>query len=121
MATDRPHHDVAYELGGIQSSLDTITRTLSENRLADASYRTAVRDEMTSQRDAINAVGSELSLAKRDISDMKPKVDSLDQRATMSKGAANLAIILGKFAHVVSAGIGGLIAVLVERWIRGSP
>lgn len=118
MSADRPN-DVSYQLGSIQQALDTITRTLSENRLADASYRTAVRDEMTSQRDAINSVGSELSLAKRDISDMKPKVDSLDQRATMSKGAANLAIILGKFAHVVSAAIGGVIAVLIEHWLRG--
>lgn len=119
MAPERPP-DVSYALGAIQNALDTITRTLSENRLADAQYRTAVREEMTTQHDAINAVATDLSLAKRDITEMKPKVDSLDQRATMSKGAANFAIILGKFAHVISAGIGGIIAVLIERWLRGS-
>lgn len=113
--------DVSYELGGIKNALDTITRTLSENRLADATYRTGIREEMGKQRDAINSVGNDLTIAKRDIADMKPKVESLDQRALMSKGAANFAIILGKGAHVISAGIGAIIAVLLERWLRGGP
>lgn len=117
--TDRPH-DVSYELGGIKNALDMITRTLSENRLADAQYRTGIRQEMGKQSDAINSVSNDLTIAKKDIADMKPKVVSLDQRALMSKGAANFAIVLGKFAHVISAGIGGIIAVLIERWIRGS-
>lgn len=116
--TDRPH-DVSYELGGIKASLDTITRTLSENRTADAQYRTGVRDEMREQRDAISGVGNDLAIAKKDIADMKPKVESLDQRALMSKGAANFAIVLGKFAHVISAGIGGVIVLLIDRFIFG--
>lgn len=121
MVAERPPHDVSYALGGIQQALDTITRTLSEDRMASAQYRTDIRKEIGTQRDAINAIGSELSLAKKDIGDMKPKVDSLDQRALMSKGAANFAIILGKFAHVISAGIGGIFAVLIERWLFGGP
>lgn len=115
-----PTHDVSYELGGIKQALETITRTLSENRLADAQYRTGIREEMGKQRDAISSVGSDLTIAKKDIADMKPTVESLEQRALMSKGAANFAIILGKFAHFISAGIGGIIAVLAERWLRGS-
>jgi flagellar basal body L-ring protein FlgH len=116
--TERPH-DVSYELGGIKQALDTITRTLSENRTADAQYRTDIRREMGSQHDAIASIGTELGMAKRDIADMKPKVDSLNERATMSRGAASLAIALGKFAHVITAAIGGIIAVLVEHWFRG--
>lgn len=116
--TDRPT-DVSYELGGIKNALDTITRTLSENRLADAQYRTGIREEMGKQRDAISSVGTDLAMAKVDIAAMKPKVESLDQRALMSKGAANFAIILGKFAHVISAGIGGIIAMLLDRYLFG--
>lgn len=116
--TDRPH-DVSYELGGIKQALDTITRTLSENRLADAQYRTGIREEMGKQREAISSVGNDLTIAKRDISDMKPKVESLDQRALMSKGAANFAIIVGKFAHVISAGIGAVVVLLIDRLIFG--
>lgn len=115
---DRPH-DVSYELGGIKQSLETITRTLSENRLADAQYRTGVREEMTKQRDALNAVGNDMTLAKKDISEMKPKVDSLDQRALMSRGAANFAIFLGKAAHLITAGISAIVVLLLDRLLFG--
>lgn len=113
--------DVSYELGGINKQLETITRTLSENRLADAQYRTGIREEMGKQRDAIGAVATDMTIAKNAIADMKPKVESLDQRAAMSKGAANLAIVLGKFAHVISAAIGAGLVFLLERWLGGRP
>lgn len=123
---DRPVHDVSYELGGIKTALDTITRTLSENRTADAQYRTGIRDEMGKQRDLINGVGNDLAIAKKDIADtkediaeIKPKMKSLEDRALMSKGAANFAIILGKFAHIISAGIGGIIVLLLDRFVFG--
>lgn len=114
---DRPAHDVSFELGGIKSSLDTITRTLSENRTADAQYRTGIRAEMKVQSDAIYAVATDMKIANNAIADMKPKVENLDQRANMSKGAANLAIALGKFAHIISAMIGAGIVFLLERWL----
>lgn len=126
MSADRPTHDVSYELGGIKQALDTITRTLSENRTADAQYRTGIRDEMGKQRDLINGIGNDLAIAKKDIADTKeditninPKLQSLEDRALMSKGAANFAIILGKFAHVISAGIGGVLVLLIDRFIFG--
>lgn len=118
---DRPVHDVSFELGGIKSSLDTIMRTLSDNRTADAQYRTGIRAEMKVQSDAINSVGNDLALAKKDISDMKPKVENLDDRAKMSKGAQNLAVILAKAAHIISAAIGGAIVFLLTRWLGGRP
>lgn len=125
MSADRPH-DVSYELGGIKNALDTITRTLSENRLADAQYRTGIREEMGKQRDAISSVGNDLTIAKKDIADtkedisgIKPKLQSLEDRALMSKGAANFAIILGRFAHVISAGIGGVLVLLIDRLVFG--
>ncbi len=128
MSADRPAHDVSYELGGIKTALDTITRTLSENRTADAQYRTGVRASMEAQAASINAVGTDLALAKKDIADtknsineIKPKVENLESRALMSRGAANLAMILGRFAHMISAGIGAIVAVLLERWLRGNP
>lgn len=121
MSVERPAHDVSYELGGIKQALDTITRTLSENRSADAQYRTGIREEMGKQRDALSGVGHDLAIAKKDIADMKPKVESLDQRAMMSRGAANFAIVVGKFAHIISAGVGAFIVILFERWLGGRP
>lgn len=118
--------DVSYELGGINKQLEAITRTLSENRTADAQYRTGVRERMEEQSKAINTVDTKLTVAQRDITDTKedvaginPRLKSLEDRALMSKGAANLAVVLSKGAHVISAGLGAIIAVLLERWLRG--
>lgn len=119
--TERPVHDVSFELGGIKSSLDTITRTLSENRTADAQYRTSIRAEMKVQSDAIGAVATDMIVAKNAIADMKPKVESLDDRAKMSKGAQNLAVILAKAAHIISAAIGGAIVFFLTRWLGTRP
>lgn len=126
--TDRPAHDVSYELGGIKQQLETITRTLSENRSADAQYRTGIREEMGKQRDAISEVNTKVTITQRDISDtkqavdeIKPKLKSLEDRALMSKGAANFAIAVGKVGHVIMAALGGIVALLIERWMRGSP
>lgn len=120
--TDRP--DVSYELGGIKNALDTITRTLSENRLADATYRTGIREEMGKQRDAINGVGSDLAIAKKDIADtkddiaeMRPKVESLESRALMSKGAANFAVVLSKAAGAIWAAIGAIVVLILDRYV----
>lgn len=118
MIAKPPSADVSYQLGSIQNALDTITKTLSEDRMASAQYRTEIRREMKDTRDAIDAVRTDLTLAKNDISTMKPTVDSLEQRAMMSKGAANLAIALGKFAHVMSAAVGGIVAIFLERWLH---
>lgn len=116
MSADRPL-DVSYELGGIKNALDTITRTLSEDRLASAQYRTDIRKELTAARDAIKDVGSALDMTKKDVAEMKPKVESLDQRALMSKGAANFAIILGKAAHIISAAVGGAIVLILDKLV----
>jgi hypothetical protein len=114
--TERAPQDLSFTLGRIMQQLDTITGTLSEDRKASAQYRTDIRKELTAVRDDISGVRSDLVLAKQNISDMKPKVDSLDTRASMSKGAVNLAIALGKFAHILSAAIGGAVVFFLERW-----
>lgn len=108
---------VAFQLGSIQNALETITRTLSENRTADAQYRTGVREEMTRQRDAILKVQSEVERSAEVIAEIKPKVTTLEERALMSAGAAKLAIILGKFAHIISAAVGGAIVLVLDRLV----
>lgn len=109
---------VAFQLGAIQNGLETITRTLSENRLADAQYRTGVRAEMTAQRDAINSVHTDLAIAKEDVAEMKPKVATLEERMHMSKGAANLAVILSRGVQLLIGAIGGLAAYFLSGWIH---
>ena len=114
----REPKNVDYELGRIVAQLDGITKTLSDDRTASAQYRTDVRRQLAETGEKLGKVCGDLHSAKEDIAEMMPKVVSLEHRALMSKGAANLAILLGKFAHVVSAMIGGIIAILLERWLH---
>lgn len=118
MVERREPINVDYALGKIQAQLDAITKTLSEDRSASAQYRTEVRRQLADTGEKLGKVSGDLHSAKEDIAEMMPKVVSLEHRALMSKGAANLAILLGKFAHVVSAAIGGIIAILLERWLH---
>jgi hypothetical protein len=115
---DREPRNVDYALGRIEAQLGTITQTLSEDRMASASYRTEVRKQLADTSEKVGRVSGDLHAAKEDIAEMKPKVVSLEQRALMSKGAAQLAVLLGKFAHIVSAAIGALVAILFERWLH---
>lgn len=109
---------VAFQLGSIKSSLETIAKTQAEDRMASAQYRTDIRKEIGISRDGINDLKNKVDLANHEIAEMKPKVISLEQRALMSAGAAKLAIVLGKAAHVISAAIGAAIVVILERWFN---
>lgn len=108
-------------LGGIEKSLETVISTLAEDRVAAASYRTDVRKELGAVKDSVGTLTSDLKSCKSDIAEMKPEVESQKQRMLMSKGAANLAVGLGKFSSIIWGGLGATIAVMAERWLHGSP
>ncbi len=114
-----PQGDLSFMLGQIQAGQEIIQQTLSEDRLASAQYRTEVRKELKEHGERMQKMETQLSGVISDVGEIKPKVSSLDERATMSKGAANLAIALGKFAHVITAGIGGLVVLLLDRYVFG--
>ncbi len=115
---DREPRNVDYALGRIEAQLDTIMQTLSQDRLASASYRTDIRKQLANTDEKLGKVSGDMKTAKEDIAVMKPEVKSLLDRALMSRGATNLAIMLGKFAHVLSAAIGAVIVILFEAWLR---
>jgi len=118
MVPPRDPINVDYALGGIKAQLEVITKTLSEDRMASAQYRTDVRRQLADTSEKIGKVSGDLNAAKEDIAEMKPKVEALNQRADMSRGAANFAVLLGKFAHVLSAAIGAFVVILFDRWLR---
>jgi len=105
-------------MGRIESSLDTIKQTLSEDRLSSAQYRTEMRKEQKEQNERLGHIESKQQEMADDMSEIKPKVMNLEADRLMSKGARNLAIVLGRFAHVVSAALGGIVAIFVEKWLH---
>ena len=121
---DRELDQLSRVLGGIENELKSISRTQSEDRLAAAQYRTDVRSEIKEihedfqvvQQD-VQGVQADVRSAAEKIAEMHPMVVNHEQRFLMSRGAANFAIVLGRAAHVVSALIGGLVAVLIQKWL----
>jgi len=39
----------------------------------------------------------------------------------MSKGAANLAVLLGKGMHILIGAVAGILTILFARWVKGEP
>jgi chromosome segregation ATPase len=121
---DREIDQLSRVLGGIENELKSISRIQSEDRLAGAQYRTDFRAEIKEmathfqevQAD-VQSVQSDMRTAAEKIAEMHPMVVNHEQRFLMSKGAANFAIVLGKLAHIISAMIGGVFVLLVQKWI----
>lgn len=123
MSADRvpPQNEMAFMLGQIQAGQTIIQQTLSEDRLASAQYRTEVRKELKEHSERMQAMKAQLAGAIEDIHEMKPKVASLDERATMSKGAAQLAVVLGKAGQFIWAGMGAVVVLLLDRLVFHKP
>lgn len=109
---------VAFQLGGIKNSLETIHKTLSEDRVADAQYRTDTRREMKHIDEKLDSHEVKLTTLQNKVDSMYPKVESLDQKAAMSTGAMWIVGIMGKMAHVVTGGIGAIAGIALEKWFR---
>src|SRR5882672_1689847 len=118
---EREIDDLSYELGGIKTQLESVLRTLGEDRSAAASYRTEIRAEIRGLETKLSNVESISRETAKDVLDMKPKVQSLEERATMSKGAANLAVLLGKGMHILIGAVAGILTILFARWVKGEP
>ncbi len=121
---DREIDPLSRVLGGIENELKSISRTQSEDRLAAAQYRTDIRSEIREvnktfqvMQDDVQSVQSDMRSSAEKISEMIPAVRTLQNNALLSKGALNLAVILGKIAHVASAMIGALSVLLFQKWL----
>ena len=121
---DREIDPLSRVLGGIENELKSISRTQSEDRLAAARYRTDIRSEIREvnktfqvMQDDVQSVQSDMRSSAEKISEMIPAVRTLQNNALLSKGALNLAVILGKIAHVASAMIGALSVLLFQKWL----
>jgi hypothetical protein len=121
---DREIDQLSRVLGGIETELKTIVRTQSEDRMSAATYRTDMRRDFKEMHDDFNTVQSDVQGVQSDVrivtekvAEMYPTVVKLDQAAMMSKGAVNLVVVLGKFAHIISALIGGVVAVVLGKWL----
>lgn len=113
---------VSFMLGQLKQGMDTIIGTLSEDRKAAAQYRTDIRNEMSGLRAEYHDVRSDLNVVKEKVEKIEPKVDAMEQKHDQEDGAKTFALsvgsFVGKFAQLIVGAIGGVLAVIVERWFR---
>lgn len=107
-------------LGGIEKSLEIIVRTLSEDRVAAANYRTDIRAELKAVNAEVAGAKTEIQDAKADIrsatetlTELRPKVLLLEQKAAMVTGASKLAEFIWRTFYGL---VGGAIVVAVEHF-----
>lgn len=104
-------------LGRIEASLETVKGTLSQNREADASYRTDIRKELETIKNGGGDIKADLRIAKEDIGIMKPKVDALESERHLSIATRSVATWVGRAAYAVGMILSGFIAVQLSKWL----
>lgn len=109
-----------FRLGKIDEALATVVRTLGEDRIASASYRTDVRQELVITKENILIATNDIKTARQDIAKMEPVVAGLNHARLVASGVSSgmetLADWLARIAHVVSALIGGAIVFFLSKW-----
>jgi len=115
--------NVSFMLGQLKQGMETIIKTLSEDRTAAAQYRTDIRNEIAALRTDYLKALSDLQAVKEKLERMEPKVEAMEQKHDREEGARTFAMsagsLLGKFAQLILGAVGGSLAVVIERWLRG--
>lgn len=106
--TERGIDELSRALGGIEKELQTVARTLAEDRLSSASYRTDIRRELASVKDSVQNISMDTRECKTDIVDMKPKVLALEIRGMKASGAWDLGNTIVKVFYLIVALCAGL-------------
>ncbi len=90
-------------LGGIEKELQTVARTLADDRISAASYRTDIRREIAAVKDSVQNINGDTRECKTDIADMKPKVLALEIRNIKATGAWDLGSVIAKIFYLFIA------------------
>lgn len=117
MMAARELDPLSLELGSLGAKLDTVLKTQGEDREASAKYRTDVRSKLETHSNQLVKIDSATSTLNGRIAELEEKVDKLEESAAMRRGAVGLAGVLVKAAHIVSAAIGGVVAIMLSRWL----
>lgn len=103
---------LSHALGRIEQALETITKTLSEDRLASAAYRTEVRRDITVVSEMVGQLRAKVDSNAEDLAEIRPDIN--DWRVT--KGAFSLAANGARVAWaVLGAAAAGLIAWFTHK------
>lgn len=81
---------LSHTLGRVEQALDTITKTLSEDRMAAAAFRTEIRREVSEVKDIVREMNGQVKSTVKEVAQIKPVVDDYRQRRDRGLGMADL-------------------------------
>lgn len=118
-----------YALGQIDAQLVMVQQVLSEDRLSSAQYRTHVRqileslqNKQTHMESQMDHVSSTLTEVKDNIKTIDARVEKLETNNSERTGFTKALELIGRLAYLVAGGVGGIVGVAAERYLRsGSP
>jgi hypothetical protein len=105
--------ETSVAIGRLLGGIETLTRAMSEDRLAAAQYRTDMRREMKEQSGMLHEVVGELKSFKREMEDMRTDVEATKKDVAEHRDArlrAQGALGLGKSLWSVVLGVTALVS-----------
>ncbi len=106
-------------LGGIETQLESVIKTLAEDRMAAATYRTDIRREIKETHEDVLTVRQDVNAVTAHVNEMRPTVAALVAVRQMSVGAQRFAIWLGRSGVIIASALSAIFAVFLNRWING--
>jgi hypothetical protein len=105
---------LSHTLGRIEQALETITKTLSEDRLASASYRTEVRRDLATVRDGMGTLKNEVANNADELAELRPFVEDYRLKAAQGAGILNAAKAL--WVILIGLGATGIGVIIHAFW-----
>jgi hypothetical protein len=68
--------DLSRTLGAIEAKLDMVTKTLAEDRVASAQYRTDMRRDLTELRDSVGDLKNRVNNNADELAELHPVISS---------------------------------------------
>lgn len=119
---------IDYALGQIDTQLMMVQQVLSEDRLSSAQYRTHVREILTSLQNKqihmegqMDHVSTTLIEVKDSIKAIDARVETLEIKNSERTGFGRAMELVGRAGYVVAGGVGSIIALVADRYLKGSP
>lgn len=109
-------HPLSHTLGRIEQALETITKTMSEDRLASAQYRTDMRRDLLSVRDMVHDLRNKVDHNSDDIAEIRPDVEDWRIKRAQARSYFSFASNGARAAWAMfGAAITGFIAWIINR------
>src|SRR5947209_4892424 len=105
---------LSHTLGRIENALEMITKTLSEDRLASAQYRTDMRRDLAMVSEGMGALKNQVTNNADELADLRPFVEDYRLRAAQGSGIWNAAKAL--WIILIGLGATGIGAIIHAFW-----